>query len=50
MVGDRFGGFGVVDIFVENVLDADAGAFDADIVVGEKGEVVSEGGVTGGSR
>ena len=33
-----------MDIFLEDVLYADAGAFDADVVVGENGKVVSEGG------
>lgn len=37
-----FRGFAAINIFVQDTLDADAGAADADVVGGEEGEVVLE--------
>ena len=42
MLGNFFGGFASIDVFVQDALDADAGTADTDVVGGEEGKVVLE--------
>lgn len=42
LLGNFFGGFASIDVFVQDALDADAGTADTDVVGGEEGKVVLE--------